>query len=72
MIMFLVPTHDDEPPVVLNRTGPAKKAWEELGPKQKKRRCQEVFNELKKSAAECGIEPVQLAGSLIHRYFFHI
>ena len=50
------------------RTGPSKKDWEELGLKQKKRRSQNLFNELKKTADASGIDPVQMVGSLLHRY----
>ena len=54
-------------PVEIRKTGPSKKSWEQLGLKQKKRRSQDLFNELKKTADASGIEPVQMVGSLLHR-----
>ena len=50
------------------KTGPPKKRWSELGHKQKKRRSDDLFNVLKKTSEENGIEPVQMVGSLLHRY----
>ena len=60
---------DDEEEVEAEarRTGPPKKRWMELGLKQKKRRSQMLFDALKKTSNESGIEPVQMVGSLLQR-----
>ena len=60
---------DDEEEVEAEarRTGPPKKRWMELGLKQKKRRSQMLFDALKKTSDESGIEPVQMVGSLLQR-----
>ena len=49
------------------RTGPPKKSWLQLGPRQKKRRSQMLFDALKKTSEESGVQPVQVVGSLLHR-----
>jgi hypothetical protein len=51
----------------MRRTGPPEKNWQDLGPRQKKRKSQKVFDELKKTAASGGVAPVQIVGSLLHR-----
>ena len=66
--MYELDDDEDEVDEVARKTGPPKKRWMELGLKQKKRRSQLLFNVLKKTADETGIEPVQMVGSLLHRY----
>ena len=51
----------------VRRTGPSIKSWDELGVDRKRKVTQTVFDELSKTAQERGIEPVQLAGNLVHR-----
>ena len=51
----------------VRRTGPSLKSWDELGYDRKRKVTQTVFDELSKTALERGIEPVQLAGNLVHR-----
>ena len=48
--------------------GPKLKPWEELKPRQKRRKSQAAFDAVKKTAESRSIEPQQLLGTLLHRY----
>ena len=48
--------------------GPKLKPWEELKPRQKRRKSQAALDAVKKIAESRSIEPQQLIGTLLHRY----
>ena len=43
------------------------KDWDDLGPHQKRMLSQKAFDEVKKTSAARGIEPVRLIGTLLRR-----
>ena len=58
---------DDEVQRRVGRLGPRRKEWEKLGPQQKRKETQHLFDELKKTSETREVEPVQMVGSLLHR-----
>ena len=61
---------NDEVVRQVKRVGPRQKMWEELGPQQKRKQSQKLFDELKKVSETRGVEPVRMVGNLLHRYNF--
>ena len=53
------------------RLGPRCKDWDKLGSQQKRKESQRVYDELKKTSEARNVEPVQLVGNLLHRYFLY-
>ena len=49
------------------KQGAPMKEWDSLGPHQKRKQSQRVFDELKKTANARKVEPERLAGTLLHR-----
>ena len=50
------------------KQGAPLKAWDSLGPLQKRRQSQKAFDEMKKAAQIRNVEPERLAGNLLHRF----
>ena len=50
--------------------GPRQKPWELLGPQQKRKQSQQLFDKLKKTSKERDVHPIRMVGSLLQRYFF--
>ena len=51
----------------VKKLGPRQKKWEELGPQQRRSVTQGLYDDMKKVAVCRGVDPVKLAGSLLHR-----
>ena len=50
--------------------GPRQKPWDLLGPQQKRKQSQQLFDKLKKTSKERDVHPIRMVGSLLQRYFF--
>ena len=51
----------------MGRLGPRLKEWDKLGPQQKRKETQHLYDELKKTSESREVEPAQIVGSLLHR-----
>ena len=65
---------NDEPEEVgisrrVRHQGPTLKDWDSLGPQQKRKKSQRLMDELRKTSNERNVDPIMMAGSLLHRYF---
>ena len=57
----------DEEEEIVRRVGPHQKDWDQLGPQQKRKKGQKLFDELNRTAKKRKIEPVRMVGSLLQR-----
>ena len=51
----------------VRKQGPGLKEWDQLGPQQKRKKSQVLFNELKRTSETRVVHPVRMVGSLLHR-----
>ena len=50
-----------------SKLGAPMKEWEDLGPHQKRKETQKIFDEIKKTAQARKVEPVRLVGTMLRR-----
>ena len=57
----------DVPVPVIAKQGCPKKDWDKLGQESKRKESQKILLELQKTAENRNVDPVQLAGTILHR-----
>ena len=60
---------DDDIERRISRQGPKQKSFSDLGAKQKRKATQKVYDSLKEVSESRQIEPVQMTGYILKRYF---
>ena len=61
--------HDADIERRISRQGPKQKSFSDLGAKQKRKASQKVYDSLKEVSESRQIEPVQMTGYILKRYF---